>query len=485
MAISMSATVAVVGTTGGIATWTMYREIFSGTKIQQHEMLARLLQDMDTYQEMVEPEESLKRVVEKYTDANTWIQVENQQGEIIVQSVGLGSSEPFAHFMPSDPQVIRRDSQYWIACGQWLSLTDGSQVFINVIDDITPSHKAYWGFIRTLSLSGFAAVIVAASIGMASIRRSLSPLRTLSQVTETISIDRLEESRLKLMNAPQEVERLVAALNKMIDRLSVSWEMEHRLLGDISHELRTPLAIVQGYLESTLRRGHNLTEMQRESLSTALEETQGTVRLLQEMMNLARAETGGARVSTDPVEMRQFASEIEHLACQIVSNPFELDLPNRDVWALASRDRLKQVLLNLITNAGRYSDADSPIVLRVYSTDHEVLFDVRDSGIGIAPEQLPRIFDRFFRADGSRSRAKGGVGLGLSIASVLMEQMHGSISVDSKLGIGSTFTLHLPKPPKTGGNPLDGKKQSNQRSKSQPDFLVSLNRRSLLQIPTK
>ncbi|MEM8717148.1 MAG: ATP-binding protein, partial [Cyanobacteria bacterium P01_G01_bin.4] len=241
------------------------------------------------------------------------------------------------------------------------------------------------------------------------------------------------------------VEQLVVALNQMIDRLAGAWETEQQLLGDISHELRTPLAIVQGYLETTLRRGQNLNEMQRESLTTALDETQGTVRLLQEMMNLARAESCGRKVAADAIEMGEFACELEGLASQIVSNPFEIELPEVSVHAVACRHRLRQVMLNLITNAGRYSDSDSPIVLRVSTSDTDVTLDVQDSGIGIAPEQLPRIFDRFYRADGSRNRAKGGVGLGLSIASVLMEQMHGSISVDSKVGEGSTFTLHLPK----------------------------------------
>ncbi|MEM9568059.1 MAG: HAMP domain-containing sensor histidine kinase [Cyanobacteria bacterium P01_E01_bin.34] len=445
MAISVSATVAVVGATSGFATWTMYREIFSSTKVQQQDTLTRLFQDVDTYQEMLEPAEALERGGDKYSDLDTWVQVADRQGNVLFQSEMLDQQESFASFAPPSPELVRQNGQSWIVCGQWLTMNDGSEVFITVIDDITPSDRAYWGFIRTLSISGFVAVTAATGIGMALIRRSLSPLRKLSRVTDTISIDSLEESRLSLMDAPEEVEQLVVALNQMIDRLAGAWETEQQLLGDISHELRTPLAIVQGYLETTLRRGQNLNEMQRESLTTALDETQGTVRLLQEMMNLARAESCGRKVAADAIEMGEFACELEGLASQIVSNPFEIELPEVSVHAVACRHRLRQVMLNLITNAGRYSDSDSPIVLRVSTSDTDVTLDVQDSGIGIAPEQLPRIFDRFYRADGSRNRAKGGVGLGLSIASVLMEQMHGSISVDSKVGEGSTFTLHLPK----------------------------------------
>ncbi|MGK7910575.1 MAG: sensor histidine kinase [Synechococcus sp.] len=441
----MSATVAVVGATGGFATWTMYREIFSSTKVQQEDTLTRLFQDVNTYQEMLTPAEALERGGDKYSDLDTWVQVEDRQGDILFQSETLNGYESYASFMPPSPELIRNNGQSWIACGQWLTMNDGSEVFVSIIDDITPSDRAYWGFIRTLSISGLVAVTAATVIGMALIRRSLSPLRKLSRVTDTISIDSLEESRLSLMDAPEEVEQLVVALNQMIDRLAGAWETEQQLLGDISHELRTPLAIVQGYLESTLRRGQNLTEMQRESLTTALDETQGTVRLLQEMMNLARAESCGRKMTTDAIEMGEFAGEIEGLASQIVSNPFELELPARPVKAIACRHSLKQVMLNLITNAGRYSESDSPIVLRVSSSESEVIVDIQDSGIGISPEQLPRIFDRFYRADGSRNRAKGGVGLGLSIATVLMEQMRGSIAVDSKVGEGSTFTLHLPK----------------------------------------
>lgn len=445
MAISVSATVAVVGATGGFATWTMYREIFSSTKFRQQETLGRLFQDVETYQEMFDPIESIERGGEKYSDLNTWVQAETEAGEILFRSENLDARESYASFIPPSPELIRYEGQSWIACGQWMTLEDGSEIFVTVIDDITPSYHAFWGFIRTLSVSGLVAVTAATAIGMALIRRSLSPLRKLSTVTNSISLDRLEESQLTLMNAPEEVEQLVVAFNHMIDRLAGAWEMEQQLLGDISHELRTPLAIVQGYLESTLRRGQNLTELQRESLSTALDETQGTVRLLQEMMNLARAETSVRKVMPEAVKMNEFLLEIEALASQIVVNPLSVECPEGPITAIACRHRLKQVMLNLITNAGRYSDSESPIVLRVSNGDDEVLVDVEDQGIGISPEQLPRIFDRFYRADCSRNRAKGGVGLGLSIATVLMEQMKGSISVDSKVSVGSTFTLHLPK----------------------------------------
>ncbi|WP_051039855.1 cell wall metabolism sensor histidine kinase WalK [Synechococcus sp. PCC 7336] len=441
----MAATVAVMGSAGGITAWTMHRQIFAGAKIQQQNELSRAFQDANTYQEMMPPEKSLQRVVEKYSDSNTWLQVESESGEVLFQSIPLAGNGPMADTGPSEPHLIHMDGEYWIACSKWLDLQDGSRVLISMIDDVTLSYHAYWGFIRALALTGGGAVAIVTAIGVTLIRRSLRPLNTLSQMAEQVSLDQLEDARLSMDRAPAEVEQLVLAFNTMIDRLSDSWEMEQQLLGDISHELRTPLAIVQGYLESTLRRGHNLTDIQRESLDTAVEEIQRTVRLLKEMMDLARVEVGGAHLRLEAIEMGEFASDVEMLAHQIVSNPFELDVPEAPVWAQADRDRLKQVLFNLIANASRYSACDSPITLRVKASSTEILLEVQDRGIGIAPEQQTRIFDRFFRADDSRCRERGGVGLGLSIASALMEQMRGSISVDSKLDEGSIFTLHLPR----------------------------------------
>lgn len=450
MAISTLAMIAVLGGVGGLGTWSLYREMVATTKIQQRDLIQRFTQEVDTYQEMYEPDEAVIRAIEKYTRPTTWIRVQTDTGDVLAQSSMLLTQPSIEGAWPEKPQLLRVSDRYWVACGQPLLLEDGSQVTAHIVDDVTRSYQAYLAFVRTMLGAGTAAIGTTTIVGLLLIRRSLRPLHRLSQITERISAEQLQVARVSLANPPTEVEQLVAAYNHMLERLSLSWEQKRQLISNISHELRTPLSIVQGYLESTLRRGHNLSDIQKESLSTALDETQRTVRLLCDLIDLARAESGAFHLKMEPVPLVELARETANIASQIVPNPISVTVvpPNplrsRDdgqIYCLADRDRLKQVLLNLLTNAGRYSAPNSPVEIQIDHTAKAARISVCDRGIGIPSEHQRHIFERFFRVDEARSRNSGGTGLGLAIVAVLVEQMQGTIVLESEVGEGSTFTV--------------------------------------------
>jgi signal transduction histidine kinase len=229
----------------------------------------------------------------------------------------------------------------------------------------------------------------------------------------------------------------------MLLRLSTAWEQQRQFVSNVSHELRTPLTVVLGYLQSVLRRSTNLSSYQREALETAASEADRTVRLLQDLLDLARSDTGDINYHREPVALYELLVEVAGMAEQFSNRVIRLE-SSGNIIAIGNRDRLKQVMINLIDNAVKYSAPDQPIELRLELINHRARIQVRDYGIGIPLQAQSRIFERFYRVDESRTRETGGYGLGLAIVKTLVEGMGGSITVRSNLGAGTTFSIVLP-----------------------------------------
>jgi signal transduction histidine kinase len=258
-----------------------------------------------------------------------------------------------------------------------------------------------------------------------------------------ISAEDLGEAKLQLSHAPTEVKELAQTFNMMLSRLSDAWEQQRQFVSNVSHELRTPLTVVLGYLQSLLRRSTNLNDYQREALETAASEADRTVRLLQELLDLARVDSGYMHFHLEPIGLHGLITEVAEMAKKF-SNRIILVRATSNVEVIADRDRLKQILINLIDNAVKYSEADQPITLELEYLDKQAIVRVCDRGVGIPLQDQIRIFERFYRVNEDRSRSTGGHGLGLAIVKTLVEGMNGSITVQSKPGEGSTFIIALP-----------------------------------------
>lgn len=444
MLISVATTVAVLGGAGGLATWRLHQELLASTKALHDEVGQRLIQDIETYQEMYAPEEAVQRAVTKYTRPDLQLRVVTQAGEVLAVSQEYDQVLMANADLPTTPEFVMKGGRSLIVCGQPMTLDDNTEVDVESVSDVTGAYRAYQAFLQTLFFSGLVAVGGASVGGLLLIQQSLRPLQKISQVAANVSADDLQEARLVLENPPLEVRRLADAFNAMLNRLSRSWSQEQQLLSNISHELRTPLAIVQGYLESTLRRGSNLTEIQTENLAVSLEETQRVVRLLKDLMDLTRAEIGAFHLQLATLSLNDFLREFVDFAQYLGPHPLHLDVPEQDIWVRVDRDRLKQILLNLVSNAMRYSEEQSPVVLRLRVTTGMTEIQVQDQGVGIAAEHLPHIFDRFYCVSDARNRQEGGIGLGLAITKALVENMRGKISVESQVQGGTTFTILFP-----------------------------------------
>jgi signal transduction histidine kinase len=252
-----------------------------------------------------------------------------------------------------------------------------------------------------------------------------------------------------------ELQRLSITINDLLERLEELFTMQRRLVADVSHELRTPLAAMQGNLEVLQRGAHRNPELLAESLADMRQETARLIRMVNDLLLLAKSE---ARVqkSHAPVELDTLLLEV-HRELRPLAGGVRLNIGAEDQVVLpGDRDQIKQALLNLGVNAIQHTPTGGSVTLSLEQCGGFACIAVRDTGNGIAPEELHLIFKRFYRSDPSRSRMGGGAGLGLAIVEHVAESHGGRVAVDSIPGEGSTFTIWLPlasEPPSNGSNP--------------------------------
>lgn len=219
-----------------------------------------------------------------------------------------------------------------------------------------------------------------------------------------------------------------------------------QFIADVSHELRTPLTILRGGIEVAID-GERSADEYRQALSEALVEVQHLIRISENLLFLARGTAGRVTISFARIDLRRFAEErVREFETAAIEKGLELtfEASARPVEILADRSRLKEVFQNLIENAIRYTEKGS-VRVRVSAQGSEAGLEVQDTGVGIEANDVPYVFDRFFRSDRARRAYKGGSGLGLSIVRWIVEAHKGSVRVETKAGIGSTFILSFPR----------------------------------------
>jgi two-component system OmpR family sensor kinase len=216
---------------------------------------------------------------------------------------------------------------------------------------------------------------------------------------------------------------------------------QQRFLADVSHELRTPLTVIKGNVDLIRKFGPD-----EESLDSIKDEIDRLTRLVGDLLLLAKVESGKLQLTLSNVEMDTLLFEVFNEMKVLAGGKISLKLVEIDqAMVSGDRDRLKQVLINLISNAIHYTPAGGNVVLSLSKTADMVQIAVKDTGPGIPAKDIPFIFDRFYRGEKSRTRSKSsGFGLGLSIAYWIVDMHQGSIDVDSQIGVGTTFTVRLP-----------------------------------------
>jgi heavy metal sensor kinase len=438
----------LVGVTVG-AGWMMEQILVATHKQTVQYVAARYPDQVNLYSDMASIEVSLKMAIEKLATPEILLWVKNPDGKILAQSTSVSTSLYDLKMidaltdMPIESEIYQVGNRYLIMCGSPLIVQGRMLGNVHVAQDVTLNQQQLNRVIRQLIVVSFLVTLALMITIAIRIRHALQPLHHISRAANAISIDDLNVAHLQVNQTPSEIRGLAQAFNMMLSRLSMAWEQQRQFVSNASHELRTPLTIIHGYLQSLLRRSSNLNAYQQEALATAAAESERTVRLLQDLLELARADNGYLSFQHEPIVLNALVAEVAGMGEKFSHRQILVTSTTSEIVVKANRDRLLQVLINLIDNAVKYSAPDQPVELMLEQTHQLAKIHVQDHGVGIPLHHQSRIFERFYRGDEDQIRSTAGTGLGLAIAKSLVEGMGGQISVRSRPGEGSLFTVTL------------------------------------------
>lgn len=359
-----------------------------------------------------------------------------------------------------------REASLEVASAQW---PDGT--ILQVGKSTETRDEVLRGFRNIVGGASLAAIVVGLFGGLVLTRSTLRPIGQLIAVVRGIIRTGRTDARVPEATTGDAVAELSSLFNVMLDRITGLVTGMRDSLDNVAHDLRTPLTRFRGLAERALESGD--PQAQREALADCLEESDRILATLNTLMDISEAETGTLRLRLEPVSLRALAGDAIELYGDVAEEKqIALRVEGDDVTVTADRDRLRQVFANLVDNAIKYSDRGGAVTIAIgrrppppqprsperaagqtaghtaadrTDQDDAAVVTVRDTGIGIAPEELPRIWERLYRSD--RSRAERGLGLGLSLVRAFVRAHGGSISAESRPGEGATFILTLPLSP--------------------------------------
>ena len=385
-------------------------------------------------------------------DSSVFVGVWNADGSLVAVSQSLDPDSPL--WNPLDPEQLDNTaiefSNAVIDEVPFRVITvplSANEVPIGVLQAgtaLTIIDAVRTDLVQFLLVLSAVAVLLAGLIGLAIARRALAPL---SSVTDTaLQITRADDLSRRIPYhgyEEDEVGRLIVAFNDTLSRLEKLFATQRRFVADIGHELRTPLTVMRGNLDLM----HRTKDKDPESIRSIEMEVERLTRLVEDLLALAQAEVGKLPLDRRRVEMDTLLLEVLNQVKVLANERVDLRIGAIDqVLVCGDHDRLKQVALNLLANAVKYTPEGGRVEEKLFKADGWAVLTVEDNGPGIAGEDLPHIFERFYRGDKARHRDEehSGFGLGLSIAYWIVRNHGGQIEAQSKLGQGTTFTVRLP-----------------------------------------
>lgn len=295
-----------------------------------------------------------------------------------------------------------------------------------------------------LMVSSPIAILVSSLGGWLLAGRALKPVETITQTAQQITAGDLSQ-RIQASPSQDEIGRLISTMNDMLGKLEVSFRQIRQFSGDASHELRTPLTVMKGETEFALRKARS-PEIYQETLESNLEEVDRMSQIIDDLLLLSRADLGEVVLDMVPLKLDELVKEIEQQT-GVLGQAYHVAVSSGTVDPVMVRGdelRLRELLLNLVDNAIKYSRAGEGVILSLVAENRDAVFSVQDHGIGIAADEHDRIFDRFYRTDAARTHAKAGTGLGLAICRWIVDAHQATIHVKSHPGEGSIFTVRFP-----------------------------------------
>jgi two-component system OmpR family sensor kinase len=386
--------------------------------------------------------------INEFSSPGIYIQIIDTKGAVIIKSDNLADLElPFSQTLIQKATAGDVDTQT-ISAGNDIDVrimvsplyTVDQTYILEVAQSLKPLDNVLSQFRLAFIGGALLDLLLTVVLGALLIRRTLHPVESIVTTARSIEEGSDLDRRVGYKGPQDEIGRLANTFDHMIERLDKTFDSQKRFIADASHELRTPLTVIQGNLDLLKR---NISQEDRqESLLAIQSETRRLTKIAADLLLLAEVESEKG-LKQEAISLKTLAAEEIQRAIIRAGNRRITSGKLEDLKVTADYAKLNQVLSNLLDNAIKYTSEDGRITVSVFQEDARARLEVADSGIGINPEDLEHIFDRFYRVDKARSRAAGGTGLGLSIIKGIVHQLGGEITVVSQPGQGSTFTVWL------------------------------------------
>jgi heavy metal sensor kinase len=309
--------------------------------------------------------------------------------------------------------------------------------------DITDLEREQWALLWDVLLAGIATLAVAIFGGWFVAGRALAPIKRISRTARAMSAGDLN-ARIAVESTESELEQVASALNDAFDRLRLAVEQERRFMADASHELRTPISVLRAETEWALDRERS-PQQYKDALTVCRRAAHRMQDIAERLLTLVRVEIASEAQDRAPVAMRSLVDDVvKWLAPMAQERGVRLSVAGDPFTVNGDAEQLREGLSNVITNAILYNKAGGSVAISTRQAGGTARIEVVDTGIGIPPEAVSRVFERFFRVDKARSREVGGSGLGLSIARTIFVAHGGDITCTSEPGVGSAFVISLP-----------------------------------------
>jgi len=299
------------------------------------------------------------------------------------------------------------------------------------------------GINRSIFFAAIISILAAIILGLYFSKIISNPIIKITEAANSIREGRLD-TRVQISNNTTELQELSKSINHLSKSLFEQEDLRKRLTSDISHELRTPLAILQSHLEAF---ADGIWEPSREKINICKNEVIRLTRLVEQLKGLTDIENHKINLEIEKFNLSQALNEtVDIFSIQFKEKNIILnkDVPD-NIFIEADKDKVNQIIINILSNAIKHSNPNGEVDISLEKDQENLIIKIKDNGIGIDKEDLPLIFERFYRSDKSRSRKTGGAGIGLTITKTLVEAHNGRINVDSEIGVGSSFTVILPK----------------------------------------
>jgi len=320
---------------------------------------------------------------------------------------------------------------------------DQGLLYIEFTKNTVEVNKYIGIIVLVIFLSDLLFLMIILGIGSKMSKKLLLPVKKMTESVKKISLQNMN-SRLNISGSKDELKDLAITFNEMLDRLQDSYEIQNRFVSDASHELRTPIAVIQGYANLLDRWGKEDKEVLDESITAIKSEAENMKNLIEQLLFLARSDKNTQKIEMSKFQINEVIDEVLKETKMIDNNHSIINEINEQLEIVADKNLLKQTLRIFIDNSIKYTSEGGIIKLNSYAKGKNLIIEIEDTGMGISKEDLPHIFDRFYRADKSRTKESGGTGLGLSIAKWIILKHKGSIEMQSRLGYGTKINLSLP-----------------------------------------